>query len=157
MRDSFLASHNKKAFKICNLRIFKFLSEKLPKLFYLNINFVKFLHYFTIKGDNKKKIFAKELYIGSLFLNFVFGFGISVKFLFLFPCWPILNKKFSVLFCYKLAVLYTPKLSSFVSVGKGKTFLKKYQARCPIFLNLRSPLKRVPFLYSVHPTENLKI
>ena len=47
------------------------------------------------------------------------------------------KKKFSALFCEKLALLYTPKLCGFVWVGRGgggRDFSSKCHALCPICL-----------------------
>ena len=54
------------------------------------------------------------------FLNFAFGFGISVKFcIFRYPFWPIWRKKFSALFFYILCSLYSFTL--WFCLGGGDT------------------------------------
>ena len=70
--------------------------------------------------------------MGTKRCNFIFRFGISIKFCaFWYPYWPIQRKKFSALFCEKYSPLaYTSLvLSRWIGRGRGvATFLLKCHA-----------------------------
>ena len=107
----------------------------------------------------KRQFFVNNFLVECFFLNFAFGYGISVKFCILgthHMYWPIWSKKFSALLKKILCSLYSFTLWFFSRWVRHSTYMRRdageeggreFSSKMPRTMSNLPDFPRCPFLY----------